>query len=88
MTESKRLATVTGGVFVIAFSVGLGLLGDEIGAFGDSDRAFVEHFSTGSQRAADIAGSFMLMAAASAFMSTSQLVRAWFGPPGYSVACS
>jgi hypothetical protein len=74
MTESKRFTTVTGGVFVVAFGIGLGLLGPEIGAFGDSDRAFVEHFSTGSQRAADIAGSFLLMAAAAAFMYFTHVI--------------
>jgi hypothetical protein len=74
MTESRRLMTVTGGVFVVTFGVGLGLLGPEIGAFGDSDRAFVEHFSTGSQRAADIAGSFLLLAAAAAFAYFTHLI--------------
>ena len=75
MNDSKRLATVTGGVFVAAFIVGLALLGPEIGAFGDSDRAFVEHFSTDSQRTVDIAGSFLLMAAAAAaFMYFTHLI--------------
>ena len=74
MTESKRVLTVTGGIFVVTFGVGLGLLGPEIGAFGDSDRAFVEHFSTGSQRSTDIAGSFLLLAAAAAFMYFTHLV--------------
>jgi hypothetical protein len=74
MTETKGLVTVTGGVFVVAFGAGLVLLGSEIGAFGDSDRAFVEHFSAGSQRAADIAGSFLLMASAVAFMYFTHLI--------------
>jgi hypothetical protein len=74
MTERNRLVAVTGGVFVVTFVIGLALLGDEIGAFGDSDRAFVEHFSTGSQRAADIVGSFLLLAAAAAFMCFTHLI--------------
>jgi hypothetical protein len=74
MNEPNRLVTVTGGVFVVAFGVGLGLLGPEIGAFGDSDRAFVEHFSTGSQRTVDIAGSFLLLTAAAAFMYFTHLI--------------
>ena len=74
MTELRWLMTVTGGLFVVAFGLGLGLLGPEIGAFGDSDQAFVEHFSAGSRRAADIAGSFLLMAAAAAFMYFAHLI--------------
>ncbi len=74
MVGSKRATTVTGAVFAVAFTAGLALLGEEIAAFGDSDRAFVEHFSTGSQRGADIAGSFLLVGAAAAFMYFTHLI--------------
>ncbi len=74
MVGSKRQTTTTGVVFAVSFTAGLALLGEEIAAFGDSDRAFVEHFSTGSQRGADIAGSFLLMAAAAAFAYFTHLI--------------
>jgi hypothetical protein len=74
MTGSQRVMSATGGLFVVAFVVGLALLSDELGAFGDSDGAFVEHFSSGSQRAADIAGSVALAAAAAAFMYFDHLI--------------
>lgn len=74
MAGSKRVMTVTGGLFVVAFVVGLALLGDQVGAFADSDRTFVEHFSTGSQRAVDIAGSALLVVAAAAFMYFTHLI--------------
>ncbi|MGI9624942.1 MAG: hypothetical protein ACR2PK_19095 [Acidimicrobiales bacterium] len=74
MNDTKRLLIVAGAVFVVAFGVGLALLGPEVGAFGDSDAAFVEHFSTGSQRAADIAGSALLAGAAVAFMVFAHVI--------------
>ncbi|MDH3730592.1 MAG: hypothetical protein OES13_05670 [Acidimicrobiia bacterium] len=66
--------SATGGLFVVAFVVGLALLSDELGAFGDSDGTFVEHFSSGSQRGADIAGSVALAVAAAAFMYFTHLI--------------
>jgi len=72
--ESRRVMSATGSLFVVAFVVGLALLGDELGAFGDSDGAFVDHFSSGSQRAADIAGSVTLAAAAVAFAYFTHLI--------------
>ncbi|HUF96613.1 MAG TPA: hypothetical protein VMM60_00700 [Ilumatobacter sp.] len=66
--------STTGGLFVVAFVVGLALLSDELGAFGDSDGTFVEHFSSGSQRGADIAGSVALAGAAAAFVHFTHLI--------------
>lgn len=74
MAGSQRPITVTGVVFVVAFTLALGLLADLAGAFADSDQAFVEHFSSGSQRGADIAGSILLLIAAVAFLYFTQLV--------------
>lgn len=71
---SQRATKAAGTLFVVAFVVGWALLGDELGAFGDSDNAFVQHFSSGSQRAADIAGSVALGAAAVAFASFTHLI--------------
>jgi hypothetical protein len=70
----RRPITVTGVVFVVAFTLALGLLADLAGAFADSDQAFIEHFSSGSQRGADIAGSILLVIAAVAFLYFTQLV--------------
>ncbi len=74
MAGSDRALSTAGALFVVAFVVGVALLGDELGAFGDSDETFVEHFSTGSQRAADIMGSLALAAAAAAFMCFTHLI--------------
>jgi len=76
MAGSARVTTISGGVFVVTFVASLILLGDEVGAFADSDGAFVEHFSTGSQRGADIAGAFLLGVAAAAFMYFTHLLAA------------
>ncbi len=81
MAGSKRVVSGTGGLFVVAFVVSLALLSDEVGAFADSDRSFVEHFSTGSQRGADIAGSVLLVAAAAAFMYFTHLIASMWAEP-------
>ena len=59
---------------MLTFIASLVMLGDELGAFADSDEAFVEHFSTGSQRGVDITGAFLLGAAATAFMYFTHLL--------------
>lgn len=74
MAGSARATTIPGGVFVVTFIASLVMLGDQVGAFADSDTAFVEHFSSGSQRGADIAGAFLLGAAAAAFMYFTHLL--------------
>ena len=38
-------------------------IGDLLGSFADSDRAFVDHFADGGNRAKDIAGSYLLVLA-------------------------
>jgi len=78
MGGSERAVAVSAAIFVVTFVIGLALLGDELGAFGDSDGAFIEHFSSGSQRGADIAGSFLLIGAATAFIYFTHLI----GSPG------
>lgn len=74
MAGSNRAMGITGGLFVVAFTAGLALLGDELGAFADSDQAFIDHFSTGSQRGTDIAGAVLLVAAAATFMYFTHLI--------------
>ena len=73
---------MVGAVFVVTFVTSLALLGDEAGAFGDSDRAFVEHFSTSSQRATDIVGAFLLIVAAAAFMTFTHVTSSIGGDGG------
>jgi hypothetical protein len=58
----------------VAFVVGLALLSEELGAFGDSDGTFVEHFSSGSRRGADIGGSVARAGAAAAFVHVKHLI--------------
>ncbi len=74
MAGSNRVITVTGGIFVATFTVGLVLLGGLVGSFADSDETFVEHFSSGSQRGVDIAGSVLLVVAAVVFVYFTQLI--------------
>ena len=80
MAGSARAVAVTSAVFVVAFVVGLAQLGDLAGSVGGSDDTFVEHFSSGSQRAVDIAGSLLLVVAAMAFLYFTQLIVAQAGP--------
>jgi hypothetical protein len=56
-------ASRAGGVFVLLFVVSLATLGDLLGSFADSDRAFANHFSDGGNRARDIVGSLSLVLA-------------------------
>jgi hypothetical protein len=74
MAGSNRAVSIAGGFFVVAFAGGLVFLADELGAFADHDGTFVDHFSTGSQRGADIAGSILLAAAAVTFMYFAHLI--------------
>jgi hypothetical protein len=74
MVGSNRAVSIAGGLFVVAFTAGLAFLADELGAFADHDGTFVDHFSTGSQRGADIVGSILLAAAAVTFMYFSHLI--------------
>jgi len=74
MAGSERAVAVAAAIFAVTFVTGLALLGDELGAFGDSDGAFIEHFSSSSQRGADIAGSFLLLGAATAFIYFTHLI--------------
>jgi hypothetical protein len=62
-----RFALISGLVFAGAFFVGLILVGDQAGAFADSDRAYAELFGDASHRVEDLAGSALLIVAAIAF---------------------
>ena len=54
-------AAVSGGIFALAFFAGLILVGDQAGAFADSERAYREIFDDVSHRVEDAAGSLLLM---------------------------
>jgi hypothetical protein len=72
--STGRLALITGWVFAAAFFVGLILVGDQAGAFADSDRAYAELFGDVSHRLEDLAGSALLIVAGIAFGAFSHLV--------------
>ena len=59
-----RSASVAGGIFVVTFFFGLLLVGDQAGAFADSERAYTELFSDNSHRVQDLAGSLLLIVSA------------------------
>lgn len=63
----RRWVPVSGGIFAVTFFVGLLLVGDQAGAFADSERAYTEIFSDGSHRALDLAGSVLLIVSAVPF---------------------
>lgn len=60
----QKPAAVAGGIFVLAFLVGLILIGDQAGAFADSERAYREIFDDVSHRVQDVVGSVLLMVSA------------------------
>ena len=62
---------VAGVVFAVSFFVGLFLVGDQAGAFADSERAYEELFA---QRTDDLIGSVLLVIAAIAFGVFVQLL--------------
>lgn len=62
-----RGALIAGWVFAVSFFVGLFLVGDQAGAFADSDRAYAELFADRSHRVQDLTGSVLLIVSAIAF---------------------
>jgi hypothetical protein len=71
---SRRGALVTGGVFAVTFLVGVMLVGDQAGAFADSERAYAAHFSDTTHRIKDLTGSALLIVSAIAFGLFSQFM--------------
>jgi hypothetical protein len=67
---------VAAAVFVVAFVVGLALVGELAGSVGETDETFVELFSNDSRRLGGIVGSFLLVVAALAFLYFTQLLVA------------
>lgn len=69
MTDAipRRWSSVSGGIFAVTFFVGLLLVGDQAGAFADSENAYTEIFSDDAHRVLDLAGSLLLIVSAVAF---------------------
>jgi hypothetical protein len=81
ITESTgRHALIAGWVFAAAFFVGLILVGDQAGAFADSDRAYAELFGDASHRVEDLAGSALLVVSAIAFGAFTQFIAPAVAP--------
>ncbi len=69
MTDAipRQWSSVPGGIFAVTFFVGLLLVGDQAGAFADSEDAYTEIFSDEAHRILDVIGSLLLMVSAVAF---------------------
>jgi len=67
VATSRPGASIAGWVFAVSFFVGLFLVGDQAGAFADSDRAYAELFAETSHRVQDLIGSALLIVSAVAF---------------------
>lgn len=63
----RRWVPISGGIFAVTFFVSLLLVGDQAGAFADSERAYTEIFSDSSHRVLDLTGSVLLIVSAIAF---------------------
>ncbi|HUF53585.1 MAG TPA: hypothetical protein VMR52_07410 [Dehalococcoidia bacterium] len=61
MPSGARLSALAGFASGISFLVALALLGDLLGAFGDPDHVFVEHFADTGNRAPTLVGSVLLI---------------------------
>jgi hypothetical protein len=72
--STGRSVLIAGWVFAVSFFVGLFLVGDQAGAFADSDRAYAELFGDVSHRLQDLTGSVLLVVAAIAFGTFAHLV--------------
>jgi hypothetical protein len=77
---TDRLAVIAGWVFAGSFFLGLVLVGDQAGAFADSDRAYAELFGDASHRVEDLAGSALLIVSAIAFGAFTQFIAPALGP--------
>lgn len=78
--ETRPGVSIAGWVFAVSFFVGLILVGDQAGAFADSDRAYAELFADTSHRVEDLVGSALLIVAAVAFGIFVQFMAPAQGP--------
>ena len=81
--DTIRLGASTAGwAFAVSFFVGLVLIGDQAGAFADSQRAYAELFGDSSHRVEDLTGSVLLIVSAIAFGVFAQFVAPAQEPNG------
>jgi hypothetical protein len=66
--KSHRWTAASGFLFAVLFVVAMALLGEQLGSVGDPDRQFRSYVANESNRARDIAGAYVLVAAGIAFM--------------------
>jgi hypothetical protein len=77
----SRGASISGWVFAVTFFVGLFSVGDQAGAFADSDRAYAELFADTSHRVfQDLTGSVLLIVSAIAFGVFVQFIAPALNP--------
>jgi hypothetical protein len=71
---NRRGGLIAGWVFAVSFFVGLFLVGDQAGAFADSERAYADLFADTSHRVEDLTGSVLLIVSAIAFGVFTQFI--------------
>jgi hypothetical protein len=64
----RRVAALAVLAYGVLFVAGGVFLGDILGALGDADGVFVEHYATGTNRTGDIVGCSLLVVAGAAFL--------------------
>ena len=74
MRDSGKPLALVGVGFAATFLVGLALVGELAGSVGEPDRVFEAHFASESLRAADLAGSILLLLSAIGFAIFSALL--------------
>lgn len=86
MTEAspRRWSSVSGEIFAVTFFVGLLLVGDQAGAFADSENAYTEIFSDDAHRVLDLVGSLLLVVSAVAFGTFALQLAALAEATGFS----
>lgn len=65
----RRWIAISGAAFVVFFVTALVMLGDQLGSVGDPDRQFISYHADVGNRAQDIAGAYLLIGAAVAFLA-------------------
>jgi hypothetical protein len=82
----RRSLRVAAWIFVATFSVGLLFVGDQAGAFADSEAAYIEIFTDDAHRVLDLTGSLLLIVAAVAFGTLAHLTTEIGDPSRLSTA--
>lgn len=72
--SSRRGGLIAGWLFAVPFFVGLFMVGDQAGAFADSERAYADIFADTSHRVQDLVGSVLLMVSSIAFAGFAHFI--------------